>query len=212
MGTSQGEPAQGDLGTSENVLKVTLLASEWRSCKGGLSTINRELALKLAQHKQVEVTILVPQSACSEEERRFAKSHNITIREGLERPDFDSLEWLCFPPRDLAIDVVLSHGAKLGKQAQVIRESHSSKWVQVVHTALEELGMYKNYSQAISKGEEKHKIEVALCKLANVVLAVGPKLKETYTAYLGSCKEHEDVIHWADSRYFRRIFRRKETH
>ena len=160
-----------------------------------MSTINRELALKLAQHKQVEVTILVPQSACSEEERRFAKSHNITIREGLERPDFDSLEWLFFPPRDLAIDVVLSHGAKLGKQAQVIRESHSSKWVQVVHTALEELGMYKNYSQAISKGEEKHKIEVALCKLANVVLAVGPKLKKTYTAYLGSCKEHEDVIH-----------------
>ena len=30
--------------------------------------------------------------------------------------------------------------------------------------------------------------------MANVVLAVGPKLKEAYTAYLGSCKDHEDDI------------------
>ena len=192
--TSQGEPAQGNPGTSKIVLKVTLLASEWRSCKGGLSTINRELALQLAQHMQVEVTFLVPQFACSEEERRFAKSHDITIREAAERPGFDSLEWLCFPPRDLAIHVVLGHGAKLGKQAQVIRESHNCKWVQVVHTAAEELGMHKNYSKAVSIGEEKHRTEVELCKLADVVLAIGPKLKEAYTAYLGSCKEHQDVI------------------
>ena len=192
--TSQGEPAQCDPGKSERVLKITLLASELRSCKGGLSTLNRHLALQLAQHMQVEVTLLVPQFSCSEEERKFAKSRNIAIREAEKRPGYDSLEWLSFPPRDLAIDVILGHGAKLGKQAQVIRESHSCKWVQVVHTAPEELGMYKNYSQAISKGEEKHRTEVDLCKLANVVLAVGPKLKEAYTAYLGSCKEHQDVI------------------
>ena len=193
-GTSQGESAQGDPGTSERLLKATFLASEWRSSKGGLSTLNRELALQLAQHMQVEVTVLVPQFASSEEERRFAKSHNIAIREAAERPGFDSLEWLCFPPRDLAIDIVLGHGAKLGKQAQIIRESHSCKWVQVVHTAPEELGMYKNYSKAISKGEEKNKTEVDLCKLANLVVAVGPKLKEAYSASLRSSKERQDVI------------------
>ena len=106
-GKSQGQPAQGNLGTSERVLNVTLLASEWRSLKGGLSTINRELALELAQNLEVEVTLLIPQSACSEEERRVAKSHNITIREAERLPGYDSLEWLTFPPRDLAIDVVL---------------------------------------------------------------------------------------------------------
>ena len=175
-------------------MRVTLLASEWSSSKGGLSTINRQLALLLAQHMQVEVTVLVPQFACSEEERRVARSHNIAIREAERRPGYDSLEWLSFPPRDLAIDIVLGHGGKLGKQAQVIRESHSCKWVQVVHTASEELGMHKNYSKAISKGEEKHRTEVDLCKLANLVVAIGPKLKEAYSAYLGSCKEHQDVI------------------
>ena len=193
-GTSQGEPPQGNPGTSKTVLRVTLLASEWSSSKGGLSTINRQLALLLAQHMQVEVTVLVPQFACSEEERRVARSHNIAIREAERRPGYDSLEWLSFPPRDLAIDIVLGHGGKLGKQAQVIRESHSCKWVQVVHTASEELGMHKNYSKAISKGEEKHRTEVDLCKLANLVVAIGPKLKEAYSAYLGSCKEHQDVI------------------
>ena len=91
-GASQGEPGKGDPGTFERVLKVTLLASEWRSCKGGLSTINRELALQLAQHMQVEVTVLVPKFACSEEEKRFARSHKIAIREAAERPSFDSLE------------------------------------------------------------------------------------------------------------------------
>lgn len=193
-GTSQGELAQCDPETSKRVLKVTLLASEWRSSKGGLSTISRQLALQLAQHVQVEVTLLVPQFACSEEERRVAKNHSIVIREAEERPGYDSLEWLSFPPRDLAIDIVLGHGAKLGKQAQVIRESHSCKWVQVVHTAPEELGMYKNYSKAICKGEEKNRTEIDLCKLANLVVAVGPKLKEAYSAYLRSCKENHDVI------------------
>jgi len=54
-----------------------------------------------------------------------------------------------------------------------------------VHTAPEELGMHKNYSEAISKGEEKNRTEVDLCKLANAAVAVGPKLKEAYSAYLG---------------------------
>ena len=193
-GTSLWEPAQCDLGTSKRVLKVTHLASEWRSCKGGLSTLSKQLALQLAQHMQVEVTLLVPQFACSDEDRRVARSHNISIREAEKLPGYDSLEWFSLPPRDLAIDVVLGHGARLGKQAQVIRESYSCKWVQVVHTAPEELGMYKNYSQAISKGEEKNRTEVDLCKLPNLVVAVGPKLKEAYTACLRSCKERQDVI------------------
>ena len=188
-GTSQGEPAQDNPGKSERVLKVTLLGSEWRSKKGGLSTVNTKLALQLAEHMEVEVTLLVPPSACSEEERIEAKSHNIAIREAEKLVGYDSIECLIVPPGDLAIDIVLGHGAKLGKQVQVIKKSHNCKWVQVVHTAPEELGMYKNYSKAISKGEEKQRTEVDLCKLANLVVAVGPKLKDAYTSYLGFCKD-----------------------
>ena len=193
--TSQDIPAQGGPGRSDTALRVTLLASEWSSSMGGLSTINRQLATLLAKHKQVEVTLLVPQFACSEEEKRAAGSHNVDIREAERRPGYnDPLDWLSFPPRDLAIDIVLGHGGKLGKQAQVIRESHSCKWVQVVHTAPEELGMHKDYPKAISKGEEKNRTEVDLCKMANLVVAVGPKLTEAYSSYLRSCKKHQEVI------------------
>ena len=161
---------------------------------GGLSTISRQLAKSLAKHKQVEVTLLVPQFACSEEEKRAARSHNVVIREAERRPGFDPLEWLSFPPRDLAIDIVLGHGGKLGKQAQVIRESHSCKWVQVVHTAPEEIGMYKYYSKAISKGEKKNRAELDLCKMANLVVTFGPKLTEAYSSYLRPFKKHHEIL------------------
>ena len=191
---SQGATAEIHPLKYHSALKVTLLASEWSSSMGGLSTINRQLATLLAKYKQLEVTLLVPEFSCYEKEKRAAKSHNVIIREAERRPGYDPLDWLSFPPRDLVIDIVLGHGAKLGKQAQVIRESHSCHWVQVVHTAPEELGMYKNYAKAISKGEEKNTTEVDLCKLANLVVAVGPKLTEAYSSYLRSCQKHQDII------------------
>ena len=162
---------------------------------GGLSTINRQLAILLAKHSEVDVTLLVPQSACSVDERRMASCHNVSIQEAKKLVGFsDPLDWLSFPPRDLVIDFVLGHGAKLGKQAQVIRKSHNCKWIQVVHTAPEELAMHKNYPRAISIGEEKNLIEVGLCKLADAVLAVGPKLTDAFSAQLRSGKSQEDIL------------------
>ena len=148
----------------------------------------------MAERNEVEVTLLVPQYACSEEEKRIAESHKIVIKEAERRPGYDPLDWLSFPPKELIIDVVVGHGAKLGKQAQIIRESHSCQWVQVVHTAPEELGMFKNYPRAIARGEEKTTAEVDLCKLANLVVAVGPKLTEAYSAYLRSCEKQQDIM------------------
>ena len=61
----------------------------------------------MAKRSDVEVTLLVPQFACSEEEKRDAERHKIVIKEAERRPAFDSLDWLSFPPKDLIIDVVL---------------------------------------------------------------------------------------------------------
>ena len=162
-------------------LQVTILASEWGSTKGGLSTINRELAIQLAKFPIVEVTFFLLK--CSDEDKKAAHSHGISILEAERRPGFDELEWLSFPPKHLRIDVVVGHGVKLGRQAQVIRTSHRCKWVQVVHTDSEELGMYKCYEKPIAT-EEKHHIEVQLCQMADFVVAVGPKLTEAFHRYL----------------------------
>ena len=46
------------------ILNITLLASEWKSSAGGLSTLNRELAIHLSQIQNVRVSLLVPEGAC----------------------------------------------------------------------------------------------------------------------------------------------------
>ena len=178
-----------------SILNVSLLANEWGSSKGGLSTINRTLAIHLAKHPNVEVTILVPQFECSEDDKRAAKGHNIAIREVERHPAFsDPLDWLSFPPKDLDIQVVIGHDAKLGKQAQIIQDSHRCKRVQVVHNEPEELAMYKNYPGAVTKGEGKNRAEVELCKLADLVVAVGPKLKEAFSSKQYSFHRDDDVF------------------
>ena len=164
---------------------ITLLASEWKSSKGGLSTMNRELAIQMAKFSNTSISFFVPK--CSDEDKREASHYKVKIVEAEERPGYDPIDWLTTPPEDLLIDFVVGHGVILGKQAQFIRKSHQCKWIQVVHTAPDELAVYKNYSSAISKGEEKQSTEFKLCEMANVVVAVGPKLTEFYTALLNFC-------------------------
>ena len=177
---------------STRKLRVTFLASEWGSSKGGLSTINRELAINIAKDSEVEVKIFVPR--CNDEDKKAAQSHNIELVKAVRLPGLGELEWLNFPPNDLQIDVVVGHSVKLGHQAQVIRKSHKCKWVQVVHTAPEELGMYKAYSNPILNAQKKHETEVELCELADFVVTVGPKLCEAFRTYLRSCKKDKYVF------------------
>ena len=163
-------------------VKVTILASEWGSSNGGLSTINRELAIQLAKFPEVEITFFLPK--CSQEDKKVALDHKVKIVEATPLSCYEQLDWLCSPPEDLEIDIVVGHGVKLGKQAQVIKKSKTCKWVQVVHTDPEELGMFKSYSRPISKGAEKHKNEVELCEKADHVIGIGPKLSEAYRLHL----------------------------
>ncbi|XP_068699994.1 nucleotide-binding oligomerization domain-containing protein 2-like [Montipora foliosa] len=175
-----------------NKVQVTILASEWGSSKGGLSTINRELAIQLAKYPEVEITYFLPK--CSEEDREVALSHDIRILKAKRQPGYEELNWLSFPPEDLRMDVIVGHGVKLGRQARVIRNSRKCKWIQMVHTDPEELAMFKCYENPISKGEEKHNVEVELCEMADFVVGVGPKLAEAFRNYLRSCQKDQEVI------------------
>ena len=193
--TSQEDHENSSGSTSSRKLRVTLLSSEWRSTKGGLSTINRELAIQLAKHPSVEVSIYLPQ--CSEEDKRVAASHSVTLIEAEEMPGLEPNLWLSCLPKDHAVDCVIGHGAVLGRQVQFIKRTHPyCKWIQVVHTAPEELGMYKEYEEHISRGEDKHQVEVELCKLADQVVAVGPKLAEVFSGYLRPCGKDQDVLNF----------------
>ena len=179
--------------SSNRRLRVTLLSSEWKSTKGGLSTINRELAIHLAKHPSVEVSIYL--SECDEEDKRVAANHNIHLIETEELVGFNKDVWLSSLPKDHAVDCVIGHGVVSGPQAQIIKKGRPlCKWIQVVHTAPEKLGMFKVYEKHISKGQKKHETEVKLCEKADQVVAVGPNLAEAYSGYLRPCGKDQGIL------------------
>ena len=192
MASNVFPPQEHDPIHGSRKLQVTILASEWASTKGGLSTINRELAIQLAKFSYVEVTFFLPK--CSSGDRKAADSHGISIVRAARLPGYNKLDWLSFPPEHLRIDVVVGHGVRLGRQAEVIRKSHKCKWVQVVHTDPEELGMFKCYESPISTGQEKHRIEAELCQMADFVVGVGPKLTEAFRKYLFRFQRDQEVF------------------
>ena len=173
-------------------LKVTVLSSEWKSSTNGdLSTINRELAIQLAKHPDVDVSVFLPN--CSEADRSSAKSHNVKLIEADRVPRFEPFLCLSFPPRDHTMDCVIGHGVHLGRPIASIKRNPNyshCKWIQVVHSAPEEDGMYKN----ISEGQKMQETEIQLCKMADQVITIGPKLAEVYKRYLRRAKQEKKVF------------------
>ena len=178
---------------SSRKLKVTLLGSEWGSTKGGLSTLNRELAIQLAKNTNLEVSMYLPQ--CTEEDKRAAARFRVNLLKAEKKPASDPIEWLASVPRDHCIDVVIGHGIHLGRQVPWIKELRPNcKWIQVVHTVPEELAMSKDYPCPIVKGAKKHEAEVELCESADQVVAVGPKLAEVFACSLRPSGKDQNVI------------------
>ena len=156
-----------------------------------MSTINRELAIQLAKHPSVEVSVYLPQ--CSEEDKQDAASYNALLVKAEAIPGFDNgVDWLSFLPEGHAVDCVIGYGAVLGRQVQLIKCHHNCKWIQIVHAAPEELGMYR--SDAILRAEKLRQDEVKLCENADQVVAVGPKLADVFRRYLRSCGKDQDVL------------------
>ena len=168
------------------------MADEWGSSKGGLSTLNRELAKHLALQPEVEVTCLLLNY--SEKEEQEADGFNVRLAKPQAMPVSDPIMRLCFPSDDLGIDVVIGHGQKLGAPAQIIAKRRKCKRVHIVHTASEELAMFKEGETAIPEGEDKHRTEIDLCKEADFIMTIGPKLEEAISAYLRPHGRDEHVI------------------
>ena len=183
------EASSSQEGQQNRRLKVTLLSSEWRSSTDReVSTISRKLAIQLAKHPNVEVSVFLPK--CSEEDKRNAASHKIQLVEAGELPGYEPLFSLSSLPRDHDVDCVIGHGVHLGKQIQLIKRNTDCRWIQVVHSVHEEVGMFKN----ISEGQRLQQTEVKLCKMADEVVAIGPKVAEAYKRFLCSAKEEKTIL------------------
>lgn len=170
---------------------MTLLAAEWgSSMHGDMSIMNRELAINLAkvqwcksERVKVQVTFFVPYHGCSRQEKREAETFNVTIVEAREYPGKDKYFCLCFPEEDPPIDVVIGHDVMLGAQAKVIKRQHNCRWVHVLHTHCKG-----------PNGQTESKNVIKLCKNADLVMTVGPKLKEVYSNQLRGCGKEDNVF------------------
>ena len=169
-------------------IEVTLLSSEWRSTEEGVSTIIRELAIQLAKHPSLHVSVYLPK--CGDEDKRVAASYNVQLIEAEEMAGYDPVDWLSVLPKDHAVDYVIGHGIDLGRQVQIIKRHYDFKWIQVVYNVPEELGAFKYYSNAISRADKMQQVEVKLCEKADQVVAVGPKVTEAFLRYLRKDQEH----------------------
>ncbi|XP_067056348.1 uncharacterized protein [Acropora muricata] len=175
------EAPKGSLiSTSSEKLKVTLLAYEWGSAEGDLSTITRELAIQLAKDDNMEVCMYLP--AFSNEDKNAADKCRVHLLKAEEMPAYDPIDWLASVPNNHQMNVVIGHGIDLGKQVPHIKQSRPEcKWVQVVHTDPEENGMFNSSDDAAAKGKKKHDAEIKLCQKADQIVAIGPKLAATYS-------------------------------
>ena len=192
VGPLEEAPEGCSTSTFSGKLKVTLLSTEWGSTKGGLSTINRELAIQLAKYDNVEVSMYLP--AFKDKDKSAADKCRVHLLKAEEKPGYDDpIDWLASIPKEHQMDVVIGHGIHLGKQIPHMKVSHPEcKWIQVVHTDPEELAMFKDYNDPtvdpVAKGEDKYEAEVKLCQKADQVVAVGPKLADTCSHFCGRGK------------------------
>ena len=131
----------------------------------------------MAKHPNVEVSVFLPQ--CSEEDKKDAECYDVNLIKAVKLGGFEPVDWLASVAEGHAMDCVVGHGVALGQQIQLIKKNPSyshCKWIQVVHTAPEEIGMYKS----ISEGQQMQQTEIELCEMADQVVTIGPKLTDAY--------------------------------
>ena len=69
----------------------------------------------------MRVSLLVPEGACNDRDKKEAQSFDINVVEAKQRPDYEPLDWLGIPPEGHRMDVVVGHGVELGWQVQFIK-------------------------------------------------------------------------------------------
>jgi D-inositol-3-phosphate glycosyltransferase len=164
-------------------LRVLLVADEWHSGLGGISTVNRELATALAR-VGADVKVVVPEAsrsdiaAAAEVGVELAFPGTIPGLSGKEllrgRPGFEDPIW---EPQ-----LIIGHGRILGPYAYAVQDAYypNARRLHVVHTQPERLEQAKSGLETppdLRDVAERRKVETELARTADLVAGVGPLLK-----------------------------------
>ncbi len=166
--------------------RFLFVADEWRSSRGGLSTINRELAIALADCG-CDVAVMVP--AADPKDRDDASTFGVTLVSPDPVPGLAGKDLLTLPPRfpdsGFSPDYIVGHGRVLGSYAFAMQTHFpEAKRVHIVHTASDLLEAAKELPggpSLMESGDERRNLEATLARSAHLVLGVGPYLTRWIT-------------------------------
>lgn len=163
--------------------KFLLINDEWGSGKGGLSTINRNLALALSAHG-CKVAVYVADA--NDAEQQEAENAGVELIKPDPVPGIsDKMQLLLtkprLPKRWGKPDYIIGHGRVSGPYALSLKSQFypDAKRIHVVHTKAEELEYVKGSNGASSpmeKADQRRGIEDSLARSSDLVVGIGPRL------------------------------------
>ncbi|AVT28190.1 hypothetical protein C6361_00275 [Plantactinospora sp. BC1] len=178
-------PAGSDGADGASATRFLLVADEWHSEAGGISTLNRELAVALAE-VGVDVRVMVP--TATQQDRDAALKDGVQLVAPDPVPGITGKELLLtrpgFDDEPYRPDVIVGHGRILGPYAYAAHHHYfpTAKRVHVVHMDPDRLGQAKEEPGGPSlmvTSDERRELEVQLAITADLVAGVGPHLSRT---------------------------------
>lgn len=161
-------------------LRVLAVGTEWRSGAGGLSTVNRELCVALA-NKGHDVACLVLEA--SPQELFAAKSSGVDLIIAVKSPGQSNEVRLSRRPplpSGWVPELIIGHGRITGPAALSIQADHfpAAKRLHFIHMAPDEIEWHKmdRSDDAGARAELRSRIEFDLGAGATRVVAIGPRL------------------------------------
>ena len=173
---------ESELPRLRNSRRIVLsIATEWASGHGGLSTLNRELCVALADCG-FDVVCMVP--TASETERSDARSSDVSLVTADGVQGISNEQAMFLKPKELpdgfTPDYIIGHSRVTGPAAAALASNSfpAAKRLHFVHMAPDEIEWFKTgrLDDAGTRAEARTQVELDLGRSAHRLVAVGPRL------------------------------------
>jgi glycosyltransferase involved in cell wall biosynthesis len=165
--------------------RILVLATEWSSKHGGLSTFNRDLCKSFARSGQ-QVVCFLPATTSQEEEDASAAGVTLCTPRSSTNSDIDSLFRPPNLPSGFVPTLIVGHGRITGRhaQAQVVDNYPNALRIHFLHMDPDSIEWYKDSSNPSQAAESRLREEKSLCQGNVFVVAVGPRLAREFATHL----------------------------
>jgi glycosyltransferase involved in cell wall biosynthesis len=170
-------------------LKLLFLASEWRSGRGGVSTVNRELCVALAQAGHDVVCVALE---ASKEDQIAADEHGVRLMRCPQRTGLsDEARLVTLTSEDLegfVPEIVFGHDHVNGPAALQVSKNLGARFAHILHTVPQDSEAFKDRvgeaRRDPTRGYEKAQAQLNVAREAALVVGIGPKMTDNAVQHL----------------------------